>query len=90
MGKSEPGHTSIKMKVVGNVQRRANKGSNMPVLVKFLKGCHLLRLLHFTVIMSNIRKQSFFSYLPIRCSIYFFCTFSGRYRDVSIPRRHRT
>lgn len=60
MGKSEPGFTYImdayiKTKSVGNFQRRANKGSNMPVLLKFIKLRHLLRLLHFTVIISNIR-----------------------------------
>ena len=60
MGKSEPAFTCIKTKSVVNVQRRVNKGSDMPVLVKFLKHRDLLRLLHFTVILLNIRAQFLF------------------------------
>ena len=36
MGKSEPAFTCIKAKSVLNVQRRVNKRSDMPVLVKSL------------------------------------------------------
>ena len=57
MGKSERVFTFINTKSVGNVQRRVNKGSDMPALVKFLKHRHLLRLLHVTVILSNIRTK---------------------------------
>ena len=42
MGKSEPAFTFIKTELVINVQRRVNKGSDVPVLVKFLKHRHLL------------------------------------------------
>ena len=60
MGKSEPAFTCIKTKSIVNVQRRVNKGSDMPVLVKFLKHRHLLRVLHFTVMLLNIRAQVLF------------------------------
>ena len=36
VGKSEPAFTCIKTKSVDNVQRRRNKGSDMPVLVECL------------------------------------------------------
>ena len=36
MGKSEPAFTCIKAKSVVNIQKRVNKGSDMPVLVKCL------------------------------------------------------
>ena len=36
MGKSEPAFTCFKAKDVVNVQRRVNKGSDMPVLVQCL------------------------------------------------------
>ena len=42
MDKSEPAFTCIKTKSIANVQRRVNKGSDMLVLVKFLKHYHLL------------------------------------------------
>ena len=61
MGKSESEFTSIKIKSVGIVQRQVNKGSDIPALVKFLKHHHLLRILHFTVILLNIRTQFLFS-----------------------------
>ena len=67
MGKPEPALTCIKTKSVVNVQRRVNKGSDMPVLVKFLKHCHLLRVLHFTVILLNIRAQFFFLFRICLC-----------------------
>ena len=57
MGKSELAFTCIKTK---SVIRQVNKGSDMPVLVKFLKHCHFLRVLHFTVILLNIRAQLLF------------------------------
>ena len=60
MGKSEPAFTYIETKSVVNVQRRVNKESDVPVLVKFLKHRHLLRVLHFTVIILNIRAQFLF------------------------------
>ena len=60
MGKSEPQFTCIKTKSVVNVQRRVNKESNMPALVKFLKNRYLLSALHFTVILLNIRAQFLF------------------------------
>ena len=60
MGKSELPFTFINTSSVGNVQMRVNKGSYMPVLVKFLKHCHLLRLPHFTVIPSDIRTNFWF------------------------------
>ena len=60
MGKSEPAFTFIKTESVFNVQRRENKGSDMPVLVKFLKHRQLLRVLHFTVTVLNIRAQFLF------------------------------
>ena len=60
MGKSEPAFTCIKTESVVNVQRQVNKGSDMPVLVKFLKLRHLLRVLHFTIILLNIRGQFLF------------------------------
>ena len=60
MGKSEPAFTFIKTELVINVQRRVNKGSDVPVLVKFLKHRHLLSVLHFTVILLNIRAQFLF------------------------------
>ena len=41
MGKSERAFTFINTKSVGNVQRRVNKRSDMPALVKFLKHRHL-------------------------------------------------
>ena len=55
MDKSEAAFTCIKTKSIANLQRRVNKGSDMLVLVNFLKHCHLLRVLHFTVILLNIR-----------------------------------
>ena len=55
MGKSEPAFTCTKTKSIADVQRRVNKGPNIPVFVKFLKYHHLLRVLHFTVILLNIR-----------------------------------
>ena len=60
MGKSEPAFTCIKTESIANVQRQVNKGSDMPVLVKFLKHSHLLRVLHFTVILLNIMAQFLF------------------------------
>ena len=60
MGKSEPAFTCIKTKSVVNVLRRVNKGSDMPVLMKSLKYRHLLRILHFTVILLSIRAQFLF------------------------------
>ena len=55
MGISEPAFTCIKTESVVNVQRRVNEGPDMLGLVKFLKHRHLLRILHFTVILLNIR-----------------------------------
>ena len=54
MGKPEPAFTCIKTKSVGNAQRRVNKGSNTPLLVKLLKHRHLLRFLQLTVILLNV------------------------------------
>ena len=51
MDKSEPEFICIKTKSIVNVHRRVNKGSDMFVLVKFLKHRHLLRVLQFTVIL---------------------------------------
>ena len=51
MDKSEPAFIRIKTKSIVNVHRRVNKGSDMFVLVKFLKHRHLLRVLQFTVIL---------------------------------------
>ena len=66
MGKSERAFTFINTKSVGNVERRVNKGSDMPALVKSLKHRHLLTLLHVTVILSNIRtKFCFFCFASI-------------------------
>ena len=59
-GKSEPAFTCIKTKSVVNVLKRVNKGSDMPVLVKFLKHRYFLKVLHFTVILLNIRAQFVF------------------------------
>ena len=60
MGKSEPAFNCIKTKSVVNFQKRVNKGSDMPVLVKLLKHRHLLRVLHFTVILLIIGAQFLF------------------------------
>ena len=59
MDKSQPVFTCNKTKSKVNVQRRVNKGFDMPILKKFLKHCHLLRVLDFTVILVNIRAQFF-------------------------------
>ena len=73
--------TCFETKSTGNVQKQVNKGFDMLVLVKFLKR-HLLRFLHFTVIMLNIRTQSFLE--NIRNTIFFFVsyTLSFRYRGI--------
>ena len=56
MSKPDPAFTCIKIKFVVNVQKRLNKGPDMFVLVKILKHSHhLLRVLHFTAILLNIR-----------------------------------
>ena len=43
MGKSQSALTCVNTKFLVNIQRRVNKGSDMPVLVTFLKHSHLLR-----------------------------------------------